>query len=99
MNIVTIILIFSAIIIILSGIIYILVKEKKSLKKENSQLLSELNKANQNSVQLAEYIKKMQDIKAEEKVTNQKIKEAKDDEEILSIIASIVNDNNARVRK
>lgn len=99
MNIITIILIFSAIIIILSGIIYILVKEKKSLKKRNSQLLSELNKANQNSIQLAEYIKKMQDIKAEEKVTNQKIKEAKDDEEILSIIADIVNDNNARVRK
>ncbi len=99
MSTITIILICAAIIVILGAIIYGLLKDRKSLKKEISRLTSDLDKANQNSKQLAEYIENMQKIKAKEKETNQKIEEAKNDEEILSIIADIVNDNNVRVRK
>jgi predicted Holliday junction resolvase-like endonuclease len=99
MNIITIILIFIAIIVVLGAVIYALIRDRKSLKKEITHLTSELYKANQNATHLAEYIKKVQDIKSKEKITNQKIKEAKNDEEVLSIIADIVNDNNNRVRK
>ena len=99
MNTITIILICVAIIVTLGAIIYGLLKDRKSLKKEISRLTSDLDKANQNSKNLAAYIQEMQKIKAEEKTTNQKIEEAKNDEEILSIIADIINDNNARVRK
>ena len=41
MNLLTIILIFTEIIVILSGIIYILIKDKKSLKKEITQLIQD----------------------------------------------------------
>lgn len=99
MSTLTIILVFIAVIITLGAIIYALLRDRKSLKKEITQLTSELYKANQNATNLAKYISQMQEIKSKEKETNNKIKEAKNDEEILSIIADIVNDNNARVRK
>ena len=97
MNFIIVIAVCVLIILLLGVVIYFLLKNKKQLKKEISNLTAELYKANQNSKNLAEYIKGMQDIKASEKITNDKIKEAKTDEEVINIINSIVAGNNSRV--
>ena len=97
MNFIIVIAVCVLIILLLGVAIYFLLKNKKQLKKEISNLTAELYKANQNSKNLAEYIKGMQDIKSNEKITNDKIKEAKTDEEVINIINSIVAGNNSRV--
>lgn len=99
MNLIIVILICILIIVFLGVVIYFLLKNKKELKKEISQLTSELYKSNQNAVRLAEYIEKVQKIESDEKTTNEKIKEAKTDEEIMDLIAGIVSNNNSRVRQ
>jgi predicted Holliday junction resolvase-like endonuclease len=98
-NLIIVILICILIIVFLGVVIYFLLKNKKKLKKEISQLTSELYKSNQNAVRLAEYIEKVQKIESDEKTTNEKIKEAKTDEEIMDLITGIVSNNNSRVRQ
>ena len=99
MNLIIVILICILIIVFLGVVIYSLLKNKKELKKEISQLTSELYKSNQNAVRLAEYIEKVQKIESDEKTTNEKIKEAETDEEIMGLITGIVSNNNTRVCK
>lgn len=97
MNLITIIIVCVLIILLLGVIIYFLLRGRKGLKKQISNLTIELDKANQNSKNLAEYIKSMQDIKSNEKSTSEKIKEAETDEEVIDIINSIIAINNSRV--
>ena len=97
MNLITIIIVCVLIILLLGVIIYFLLRGRKELKKQISNLTIELDKANQNSKNLAEYIKSMQDIKSNEKSTSEKIKEAETDEEVIDIINSIIAINNSRV--
>lgn len=92
------ILVMLAIIVTMGGIIYILIRDRKSQKKQIEKLESSLESARINVTQLSTYIDKLQKIKADEKTVTQKIKEAKTDEEVFSIIASIVSDNNSRVQ-
>ena len=92
------ILVMLAIIVTMGGIIYILIRDRKSQKKQIEKLESSLESARINVTQLSTYIDKLQKIKADEKTVTQKIKEAKPDEEVFSIIASIVSDNNSRVQ-
>lgn len=98
MNTFTIILILFAVIVIMGAVIYVLIKKLKSDKKEIENLESKLSYAKENVTQLSAYIDKLQKIKADEKTISQKIKEAKNDEEVFSIIANIVSDNNNRVQ-
>ena len=92
------ILVLIAVIVTLGGIIYVLSKNLKSQKKEIADLNSRLQSAKVNIEQLSKYIDKVLKIKADEKSVSQKIKEAKNDEEVFNIIADIVNANNQRVQ-
>lgn len=98
MNTLTVILILIAAIVILCAIIYALIRDRKTLKKEITQITSELYKSNQNSLELADYIKKIQNIKSEETATAIKIEEAESDEEVINIVNSIIAINNSRVQ-
>jgi len=97
MNTILIFLICIVIIAALCFVIYTLFKNIKSLKKEVSKLTSDLYKANQNATELANYITELQKIKSDEKSTDEKIKEAETDEEIMGIISGLVNANNSRL--
>ena len=98
MNLLTIILIFTAIIVILSGIIYILIKGKKSLKKEITQLTNALESTKSNMTQLAEYVDAIQKIKADKDKISTQIKEAENDEEVYDIISNLIKSNNDKLR-
>ena len=98
MNLLTIILIFTAIIVILSGIIYILIKDKKSLKKEITQLTNALESTKSNMAQLAEYVDSIQKIKSDKDKISTQIKEAENDEEVYDIISNLIKSNNDKLR-
>lgn len=94
---ITFILVLIAVIVILGAIVYVLAKTIKANKKEIANLNSRLGSAKINIEQLSEYIDKLMKIKSDEKSVSQKIKEAKNDEEVNEIIADIINANNNRV--
>ena len=98
MNTLTIILVMIAIIVTMGGIIYVLVKRSKEQKKEIKALQNEINSAKENVRQLSDYIKNSDKIRKEEKEIAEKIKEAKTDEEVHSIINDIIALNNNRVQ-
>ena len=80
------------------GIITALVRDLKKLKEENKQLNCKLDSARINVEQLAEYIQSTDSIHKEERKIAEEIKDAKTDEEIHSIISSIIALNNSRVQ-
>lgn len=98
MNVTTLILILFAIIVMMGAVVYILIKRLKANKKEIENLENKLSYAKENVSQLSAYIDKINKIKSDEKSISQQIKEAKSDEEVFSIIANIVSDNNSRVQ-
>ena len=98
MNTLTIILVMIAIIVTMGGIIYALIRDKKAQKKEIQELKNEINSARENVRQLSEYIKNSDKIRKEEKEIAEKIKGAKTDEEVHSIINDIIALNNSRVQ-
>lgn len=95
---VTIILVMSAVIVTMSGTIYVLFKDKKAKKKEIEQLKDKLTSANDNLYAMKHYIEQILAIKSDTQSTVEKIKEAKTDEEVLSILADIISANNNRVQ-
>lgn len=98
MNTLTVILIMLAIIVTMGGTIYILLKDKKAKKKETEKLQDKLTSANENLFAMKHYIEQILAIKADTQSTIEKIKEAKTDEEVLSILADIISANNNRVQ-
>ena len=98
MSFVTIALILIAIIAIMGGVIFALIRDIKSLKKENEETKNRLKSARVNIEHLSKYIDDLLKIKSDEKSVSQKIKEAKNDEEVFDIIADIVGANNNRVQ-
>ena len=98
MNTVTVILVLLAVIAIMGGIIYVLIKDLQARKKENQNLNNRLESARINIEQLSAFVDKLLEIKTDEKSVSQKIKEAKNDEEVFNIIADIVGTNNNRVQ-
>ena len=92
------ILILFAVVLILGLIVYILIKSLKAKKKELAETQARLESARVNIEQLSEYIDKLMKIKSDEKSISQKIKDAKNDEEVFNIIADIIADNNNRVQ-
>ncbi len=98
MNTLTIILILIAVIVTMGGIIYVLLKDKKTKKKEIEQLKDKLESANENLYAMKHYIERILAIKADTQTNVEKIKEAKTDEEVLSILADIISANNNRVQ-
>ena len=98
MSFVTVALILIAIIAIMGGVIFALIRDIKSLKKENAETKNRLESARVNIEHLSKYIDDLLKIKSDEKSVSQKIKEAKNDEEVFNIIADIVGANNNRVQ-
>ena len=80
------------------GIITALIRDIKKLKEENKQLNCKLDSARINVEQLTNYIQSTDRIRKEEKKIAEEIKDAKTDEEIHSIISSIIALNNSRVQ-
>lgn len=95
---VTVILILIAVVVTLGAVVYVLSKSLKAKKKEIADAQARLNSARANVEQLSKYIDKLMKIKADEKSVSQKIKDAKNDEEVFNIIADIIADNNNRVQ-
>lgn len=98
MNTLTLILIMLAIIVMMGAVIYILIRDKKAQKKENEKLSDELTSALANLNSMRDYIEKILAIKADTKTNVEKIKEAKNDEEVINILADIISANNNRVQ-
>jgi prefoldin subunit 5 len=95
---VTLILVLIAVIVTLGAVVYVLAKRIKEIKKEKSDLQNRLESARVNIEHLSKYIDDLLKIKSDEKSVSQKIKEAKNDEEVFNIIADIVGANNNRVQ-
>ena len=98
MNAITVILVLLAVIAIMGGILYVLIKDLQAQKKENQNLNNRLESARINIEQLSAFVDKLLEIKTDEKSVSQKIKEAKSDEEVHEIIASIIALINNRVQ-
>ena len=95
---ITFYLIILACFVTMIGVITALIRDIKKLKEENKQLNCKLGSARINVEQLAEYIKSNEKIKKEERKIAEEIKDAKTDEEVHSIISSIISLNNSRVQ-
>lgn len=95
---VQIIAILIVLLLICGGIIYFLIKGNSKNKKEIENLKNELDRAKINVEQLQKYIDEVLKIKTDTKDISERIKEAKSDEEVNSIISDIIKSNNNRVQ-
>ena len=95
---ITFYLIILACFVTMIGVITALIRDIKKLKEENRQLDCRLDTARNNVEQLTEYIQSIDIIHKEERKIAEEIKDAKTDEEIHSIISSIIALNNSRVQ-
>lgn len=87
------------IVIVSCLVLYVLAKFCRYLQDENTRLELELSKQKHANEEYCQYIKQISSItKTKDKVA-EKIREAKNDEEILDIIAGLVSNNNDLVRK
>lgn len=98
MNTVTIILIIAAVIFIDAFVIYALARDKKKLKADNEILEQRIIDVTANLNLMTSYISKILEIKAGEKSTAEKIKEAKTDEEVINILNDIISSNNSKLQ-
>lgn len=98
MNKVTFYLLILACFVTMIGIITALIRDIKKLKEENRQLNFRLDTSRNNVEQLTEYIQSIDSIHKEERKIAEEIKDAKTDEEVHSIISSIIALNNSRVQ-
>ena len=99
MNVITPWLVVIALAVILFGVIYVSLKDRKADKKEIKRLTEELESQKKVSQELRHYAEEIAKINGDKDKVAEKIKEAKTDEEVLSIIAGLVNANNNRVHK
>lgn len=98
MNIITIILIALALLVICGAVIYVLIRDRKNLKKEISRLNDEVASAKMNVEQMRSYVDTILDVKKDKEKISERIKEAKTDEEVNSIIVDIVHTNNDKLQ-
>lgn len=98
MNTITIILVALALLVICIAVIYVLIKDRKNLKKEISRLNDEVASAKMNVEQMRSYVDTILDVKKDKEKISERIKEAKTDEEVNSIIADIVHTNNDKLQ-
>lgn len=94
----TVILVLVALIVIAIGIIWAMIRNSRQDQKEIESLKNELERARINVEQLQKYIDEVLKIKTDTKDISERIKEAKTDEEVNSIISDIIKCNNDRVQ-
>lgn len=84
--------------VIVFGVIDVLYRKNKELKKTIADLNHDLAVARVNVKQMAIFIDKLTAIKSERTEIEQRLKDAKNDEEVYEIISDIVSANNSRVQ-
>lgn len=94
----TVILVLIALIVIAIGVIWAMIRNSRQDQKEIDNLKNELERARINVEQLQKYIDEVLKIKTDTKDISERIKEAKTDEEVNSIISDIIKCNNDRVQ-
>ena len=99
MNIILPWLIVVALIVTIVAVSYAAIKDRKEYKTEIARLNSEIEAQKRISTELRHYAEEISKINGDKEEVSEKIKEAKNDEEVMSIIAGLVRANNDRVRK
>ena len=85
--------------LMLAFVVYVAIKTSKKQNQEIKRLQTELEAQEKVSQELQQYIKEISKINSDKEEVAQQIQEAKNDEEVLAIIAGLVKSNNDRVRK
>ena len=99
MSVITAWLVCGALFLILIFVVYVTIKSRKAQNNEIKRLTAELESQKKVSQELQQYIKEIAKINSDKEDVAQQIQEAKNDEEVLAIIAGLVKSNNDRVRK
>lgn len=95
----TIYIILAIALLVLFFVLYIVAHLCKKLQIENNQLQEENAKQKATIVDMYKHAEELAQIQKDKSEVNQKIKEAKTDEEISEIINGIIAANNAKLRK
>ena len=98
MNPITPWLVCFALFLMLAFVVYAAIKSYKKNRAEIKRLQTELEAQEKISQELQHYIKEIAKINSDKEDVAQQIQEAKNDEEVLAIIAGLVSTNNNRVR-
>ena len=98
MNPITPWLVSFALFIMLVFAVYAAIKTLQKKTQEINRLQTELRTQEKISQELQQYIKEIAKINSDKEDVAQQIQEAKNDEEVLAIIAGLVSTNNNRVR-
>ena len=88
-------LIIAILVMILIAVVKVALDERKKKNAYKSEAERKTNTINY----LYQHAEELEKIKAEENKTEQELKNAETDEEVLDVIGNIVNTNNSRVRK
>ena len=92
-------LVVAALIVTLIAVVDVSIKQKKESAKEIKRLTDALESQKKISEELCLYAEEIARITGDKSKVSEQIKEAKTDEEVLSIISGFVKSNNDRVRK
>ena len=92
-------LIVAALAVTLGAVVYAAIKNQKANSAEIKRLTAELVSQKKINEELLQYTKEITKINGDKEEVAQQIEEAKNDEEVMAIIAGLVHTNNDRVRK
>lgn len=98
MNPITPWLVCFALFLMLVFAVYVVIETYQKKNQEIKRLQAELEAQEEISQELQQYIKEIAKINSDKEDVAQQIQEAKNDEEVLAIIAGLVSTNNNRVR-
>lgn len=98
MNPITPWLVCFALFLMLVFAVYVVIETYQKKNQEIKRLQTELRAQEEISQELQQYIKEIAKINSDKEDVAQQIQEAKNDEEVLAIIAGLVSTNNNRVR-
>ena len=89
----------AAFLLILIGVAYVAITDKKKNREKQEELEEEIKKQQATIVDMYKHVEELAQIQRGKSEVDQKIKEAKTDEELAEIISSIVAINNSKLRK
>lgn len=92
-------LVVAALIVTLIAVVDVTIKQRKMSNDEIKRLTAELTTQKKISEELCFYVEEIARKNADKDKISEQIKEAKSDEEVLSIISGLVHANNDRVHK
>lgn len=92
-------LVVAALVVALIAVVDVAIKQRKESAKEIQRLTDALEAQKKISEELCFYVEQVARQNSDKDKVSEQIKEAKNDEEVLAIVAGLVNSNNNRVRK